>query len=68
MKSKKFLSNSIYHKEIMFRVKYDKTKKIWSSDDASEVINSNISLGQILLKSMDSFGTKLSQVICRHRI
>lgn len=47
----------------MFRVKYDEIKKNWSSDDAPSVFNPNVSLGQVLLRSMDLCGPKMSQVI-----
>lgn len=47
----------------MFRVKYNNVEKIWSSVDTQFVFNQNISLGYILLRSMDLCGTKMCQVI-----
>lgn len=46
----------------MFRAKYNKIEKIWGSDEAPFVFNSNVSLGHLLLRSMDLCASKMSQV------
>lgn len=46
----------------MSRVKFDEKTKIWSTCGTPVVYNSNISVGHILLKSMEMYGPKIAQV------
>lgn len=46
----------------MFGVKFDEESKIWRTDDIPLVYDPNISLGHILLRSMEQFGPRIAQV------
>lgn len=46
----------------MLKVKYDDKRQIWRSYDDPIVYNPNISLANVLLRSMDLYGSKIAQV------
>lgn len=46
----------------MFHVKFDEGSKTWSSCGVPSVLNPNISIGHILLRSMELNGSKIAQV------
>lgn len=46
----------------MFHIKFDKENKIWDGRDVPQVFNPNVSLGNILLKSLALHGSKIAQV------
>lgn len=46
----------------MFHVKFDEENKIWSSCGVPSVLNPNISIGHILLRSLELNGPKIAQV------
>lgn len=46
----------------MSRVKFDEKNKKWTACDGPSIYNPNISLGHILLRSMEMFGSKIAQV------
>lgn len=47
----------------MFNLKFDKPNKIWSSNTTKPLaFNPNVSIGNLLLKSMEIHGTKIAQV------
>lgn len=46
----------------MFGVKFDEESKTWRTNDIPLVYNTSISLGHILLRSMELFGPRIAQV------
>lgn len=46
----------------MNRIKFDEKNKIWSTSHIRSVYNSNISIGHLLLRSMELNGPKIAQV------
>lgn len=46
----------------MTRIKFDETAKIWSTTGTPMVYNPAISVGHIVLKSMELNGPKVNQV------
>lgn len=50
----------------MPKVKFDEKNRIWKSGDDPMVYNPNVSLANVLLRSMDLFGSKIAQVEMRN--
>lgn len=46
----------------MFNTQFDEKTKIWGSCDIPPVLNPNISIGNIVLKSLKTNGSKIAQV------
>lgn len=46
----------------MFHVKFDEKNQTWDGCDIPSVFNPNVSLGNILLKSLALHGSKIAQV------
>lgn len=46
----------------MFHLKFDEVNKIWNSCDVPPALNTNISIGHILLRSLKLNGPKIAQV------
>lgn len=46
----------------MFRTRFDENTMLWSGADVPHLYNANISIAQVLLRSMKMFGSKIAQV------
>lgn len=46
----------------MFRSVFDEETKLWSGADIPPLYNPNISIGQVLMRSLKLFGSKIAQV------
>lgn len=52
----------------MFRVEFDRMNKVWKSYGPPQIYDPSISLGEILLRSMELHGSKIAQVSIKIRI
>lgn len=49
----------------MYKTYYDKREKLWSGRSTEPLYNPKINLGQVLLSSMSTYGSKIAQVLER---
>lgn len=52
----------------MFSTKYDEEIKVWSGKDVLPTYNPEISLAQVLLERMKTYGSKIAQVSTKSNI
>lgn len=46
----------------MYRVEFDEANKLWKSHGPPQVYDPSVSLGNVLLRSMELQGSKIAQV------